>query len=296
MPNPYSFGIIVPSVCNNYGIFLCLKLICTELSLKMFKCPYCNSTTNSLKRYNFPDWYHVAKHAKSCNKKTGEYYIDSVEGPIHYSELLKNYSSSYLRYLYPNLKASFVQIRAHFKKFNIIIPNIDREWKKDELISTINDFVIDNDRIPTNRDFNDVNSVYPSVRPFMRIFKTWNKAIESAGYSPNTNLYGISLTAEDGTKCRSILEFDFINNFLYKKVKYIYEPKYPNPHRLIYDFYLPELDTYVEVAGGTSNKYLQTLNRKIEINKELGRKLLIVLPKDIKNFNSIEDLLDGTTR
>jgi hypothetical protein len=226
--------------------------------------------------------------------KTGEYFIDSMEGAIHFTEFLKGYSSSFIRYKYPNLKSTMTYIRNHFKKFDIVIPNPPKEWKKEELISVINDFVVDNDRIPTNREFNDSKSIYPSVNPFIRVFKTWNLAIESAGYDPNTNLYGISVQADDGNNCRSLLEFEFINKFLCNKVSYIYEPRYPNPYKLLYDFYLTDLNVYIEIAGGTSKSYLDNLERKININKVIGKNLLVVYDKDIKNFNSIEGLIDGS--
>jgi len=260
----------------------------------MFKCPYCNTSTNSLKRHKFPDWYHVAKHAKSCSKKSGEYYIDSQEGPIHYTELSNNYSSDFIRYKYPKLVASQTYIRNHFKKFNIHIPYPDTEWKKEELITVIRDFVADNDRIPTNREFNNPNSIYPTMSPFLRVFKSWNKAIEEAGYQPNNNLYGIVNKALDGNMYRSLLETNFVNKFLFNKVQYTYELRYPAPSRLLYDFYLPELNFYIEIAGGTSSNYINHTNKKIEINKLLDRNLLVVYINDIDKFLHIEELINGS--
>lgn len=260
----------------------------------MYKCPYCDKTTNSLNRHSFPDWYHVAKHVKSCSKKTGEYYIDSIEGPIHYSQFMSSPSSDYIRYKYPKLVAGQTYIRNHFKKFGISIPYPNKEWKKEELISVIQDFYIDNDRIPTNREFNNPSSVYPTVTPFIRVFGSWNTAIEQAGYKPNDNLYGITNKALDGTTYRSLLESSFVNKFLINKYEYMYECRYPAPYNLIYDFYIDKLSLYIEVAGGTSESYISNTFRKIEINKALDRNLLVVYSNDIDNFSTLEDLISGS--
>jgi len=260
----------------------------------MYKCPYCNVTTNSLKRHPFPDWYHVAKHVKSCSKKTGEYYIDSIEGPIHYSQLMQPMSADYIRYKYPKLVASQTRIRNHFKKFNITIPYPDKTWKKEELICVIQDFYIDNDRIPTNREFNNPGNIYPTVTPFIRVFGSWNTAIEQAGYRANDNLYGIVNKALDGNIYRSLLESSFVNKFLLNKYKYVYEPRYPAPYNLVYDFYIDEVSLYIEIAGGTSESYISNTARKIEINKTLDRNLLVVYINDIDNFATLEDLINGS--
>ena len=44
-----------------------------------YSCPYCNNTKPLWK-----SWASIKSHIISCNKNTGEYFIDSNEGPIHY--------------------------------------------------------------------------------------------------------------------------------------------------------------------------------------------------------------------
>ena len=61
---------------------------------------------------------------------------------------------------------------------------------------------------------------------------------------------GTPTRASDGQIYRSALEATFVSRFLFEKVKYQYEPPYPDPHsNLLYDFYLPEFDLYIELAG-----------------------------------------------
>ena len=57
----------------------------------MFKCPYCQQDSyakSSKKKGKFESWKAVKGHSSYCVKSTGEYFIDTNEGPIHFNEVL----------------------------------------------------------------------------------------------------------------------------------------------------------------------------------------------------------------
>ena len=52
-----------------------------------------------------------------------------------------------------------------------------------------------------------------------------------------------------------------------------------------------DTDLYIEVAGLISlDWYKERILNKIDINKQLGRYLLVVYPKDINKYNNLEEL------
>lgn len=243
----------------------------------MYKCPYCSAVTNN-RGVEFISWFYVGKHARVCSKNTHDYVFDSIAGPIHYSVFTENYSADYIRYLYPNLSRRLNSYRDFFKKHNKI--NIDNQnetsWKKEELIKVIKDFYLDNDRIPTNREFNE-SKIYPSVHPFIRVFGSWNGAITAAGFISNKNLYGTTVIGKDGNLYKSLLEKKVADLLFENKLSYTYESRYPYPfNELKYDFKIAS--KVIEVAGGTSDSYKKQLNKKIEINKSLLIDLYVYYP------------------
>ena len=111
-----------------------------------------------------------------------------------------------------------------------------------------------------------------------------NKAIEAAGFEPNIqNGFGIDTYGLDGHLYRSQAEAYFADNFLYGKYKYVVEPKYPEPHNKFYDWYIEDLNVYIELDGGLRP---QVIEEKIEINKNLGRKLLVYTTEQIYKLNN----------
>lgn len=66
------------------------------------------------------------------------------------------------------------------------------------------------------------------------------------------------------------------------------EPKYPKPHNKYYDWYIRELDLYIELDGGLRP---QVIAEKITINTQLGRELQVFKIKDIYDSNYIKEHL-----
>ena len=85
-----------------------------------------------------------------------------------------------------------------------------------------------------------------------------------------------------GHYCRSTWEANIARTLIYDKVNYYYEPKrfYFNGFTYLPDFYIPELDWWIEVKG-----YLdETAKKKINAFKSLGLNLFIISKEEYQNF------------
>jgi len=164
-----------------------------------------------------------------------------------------------------------------------------RIWTKQEIIEAIQKFYQINRRIPQAKDFIS-NCNYPGYQTVITHFDSWNRAIEISGFKANyDNGFGTRIFAKDNHLYRSHYEVVFVNKMLYQQYKYKIESKYPN-YNLYYDWYLPKLDLYIELDGGCRP---EVMKRKIKINKRLGRKLLVVYPKDLDKYNSLEEMINA---
>lgn len=244
-------------------------------------CPYCGKEFNG--------WISVRAHTSNCSLKTGEYYISVEHGPIHYTEFI-NKTVKQVRIKYPNLTGNIPDIRKGFKRNGLIIDTYRVSFSKEQAIKEIQDFVKTNNRIPQARDFersSKLGITYGS-RTISENFGTWNQAIEASGFIADyDDGYGTRTKGLDGVLYRSAYEAYFCDMHLYGKYNYVVEPKYPEPHNKYYDWYVQELDLYIELDGGLRP---ETILDKIKINKTLGRKILIIDVKKLKNFSD-DDLL-----
>ena len=247
----------------------------------MFKCPYCNKDSN------YKSWYAVNSHIMKCSLNNKEYYISIEYGPLHYSEFCNTTETDILN-KYPKLQY-LTRIKSRFAKDNIILTFKKDKffYTKDEIINCIQSFYKEHSRIPQARDFSNTTK-YPNATTVITHFDTWNNAIKIAGFEPKLfTVYNSQIKADDGQIYRSNLESDFVNKFLFKKHDYIYEPKYDNSNKR-YDFYLPNLDLYIEVDGQI--RHPSIMQEKIRINKEENKKLLILTSKEIYSNKEIQCL------
>jgi hypothetical protein len=108
---------------------------------------------------------------------------------------------------------------------------------------------------------------YPSASTVQMYFGSWNEAISKAGFIPSKNIgFGNCTYGNDGILYRSGLEAYFSNNYLHGIYEYEYEKPYGNGW--LYDFYVKELDLYIEIDGGfTNQKYKSRIRSKMEFNK-----------------------------
>lgn len=234
-------------------------------------CPYCNK--------KFKTWKSVRGHTAHCNKNNGEYFIDLVEGCIHYKEL-NCYNVYSITSKFPNLASKVSDIKKSFKRRNI---NVEYKFEasKEDIINNIQNWVHKYEKIPESRDFARAVPGQFTHKAIKRLFGTWNNAIEAAGFKPNLqNGFGIDTFGLDGHLYRSQAEAYFADNYLYNKYDYYIEPKYAEGHNRYYDWYIKELDLYIELDGGIRP---EVIKEKIQINKELNRNLVIIPTVIIRN-------------
>ena len=168
-------------------------------------------------------------------------------------------------------KTNYNQVRKYFGTWNnaIIAAGFEPKyvhksnWSKEEILSSIQSFYKENSRVPQLREFKNSNLKYPASATVQRHFGSWNKAIEAAGFEANYNEgLGIKTVGKDGVLYRSQAEAYFVDTYLYGKYNYEYELPYGNGW--LYDFYIKELDLYVELTYGLKPELIK---EKIEFNK-----------------------------
>lgn len=251
-----------------------------------YKCPYCG--TNKGSKGYFNSWTSVVVHIRYCKEATGEYIIHKDKGPVHYTTIL-NTPVEELKNLYGGTKLRDIQQK--FKKLGFINIDIYKKYNKQDVIKAIQNKAQELGRVPTNTDFRKTNGEYPSIGFITKEFGSWLAALNAAGYRPDSSaLYGRPTVAKDGHKYRSKAEADFANKFLYKQYDYIIEPAYASGD-YIYDWYVKELDLYIELDGGIRQGIIQT---KMRINDSHNINCLYVPYKQIYlvNNKTLQQLLD----
>lgn len=254
----------------------------------VFKCPYCYTYTyssSSKSRGNFTNWYAVIQHTSKCTSNSREFVISEIYGPIHYSEFLVS-SLEELLQKFPKLPYS--DFLKKFKKAGIIDKsfNFCNYVSNEDIINSIKEFYAINNRIPSFRDFQN-NPKYPGRTTVVSHFKTWNNAILAAGFTPNTQSgYGTNTLGLDGHLYRSTAEAYFADNYLYGKYSYDIEPRYPKPYNKYYDWYVKELNLYIELDGGLRP---EVIKEKLKINYMLNIPFLVIKTDEIytKNFSLV---------
>lgn len=193
-----------------------------------------------------------------------------------------------------NTSITLSDIITHFKTWNALLAAanitpkmIKTKWTKESCIDNLYNFVIDNGRLPTAGEYNSKTSyIKPATKTIQKIFGSWNNFILESGFQAKEGL-GTPTVAMDGIKYKSINEVLFVNSLLFNKEIYKYEVEYPE-FSYKYDFHLPELNIYIEIAGlMDKTDYVHRLKEKININDRYNRKLLIVLPKEILKIKNI---------
>jgi hypothetical protein len=231
------------------------------------KCPYCEKI--------FKSWKSVRGHTSSCKYNNKEYIITEEYGAIHYSEFLKD--KYYIKSMYPKLQGKIKEITRVLKRKGFSPTNFSVIADSDILYRYLREWVNTHGKLPGPRDW--YNTSFPKPRQIITKFGSWNTFIEAAGFEPNIqNGFGIDTHGLDGHLYRSRAEAYFADNFLYGKYKYTIEPKYPEPHNKFYDWYIEDLNIYIELDGGLRPQVIQ---EKIEINKNLNRNLKIIKTENI---------------
>lgn len=253
--------------------------------MNKYICPYCKA--NRSKKVVFKSWTSVVTHTNYCDKNNKEYVIHKDLGPVHYTELL-NKPIEELKSKYGHSKLRDMQQR--FKKFGYIEGNFYKKYTKLDVIEAIQNKAEELGRTPTNFDFRKTSGNYPSIGFITKEFGSWLKALEASGFKPNTSdLYGKPTVALDNHLYRSRAEAFFVDKYLYDRFYYIIEPIYKN-YDLLYDWYVPVFDLYIELDGGVRSGIIQ---EKIEINNKQNTNCIYIPYKEIYKVSNryLEDFI-----
>lgn len=252
------------------------------------RCPYCDKA--------FKSWGSVRSHISSCALNSREYYISEIYGPIEY-QFFNNKHLAEIQDIYPSITDSTLEnvkriVRGIDTQVNLT--NMKKvEWTKETCIDAIHSYVDTTGKIPSTRECKNIAN-FPSKGTIYTKFGSWNKFIEEAGFEPSIKCgYGKSTMAADGVMYRSGLEAYFVDNYLFNKYDYVYEQSYPtecNLPRRLYDFYIPSLDLYIEIAGGLRDDVIQL---KVDKAKKAKINLLVCYPRQIySNKYTLAELIN----
>lgn len=173
---------------------------------------------------------------------------------------------------------------------SIVFSSILGPLNKQYLTEYLKDIVEKTKIIPVRRDFTLKNGYLVDRNTVIQVFGTWNAFIESANLPTRLecNLNNCrTVSHQDKKLYKSALEAYFVDNFLFEKYQYEYEKPYGNGW--FYDFYLPDLDLYIELDGGLRPQRIQ---EKIEFNQRLKRNFKVFALNDVykKDFQIISVL------
>lgn len=246
----------------------------------MFNCPYCDK--------NLSSWISVRAHTSKCSYNTGKFYIHKEYGIFTVEDINKYNSYDKLVEVYENI-AEYSDLKKKFGTKLQISNTTKPNFSKADLLNFLVEFYKQTGLVPTSRDFR-TNQPLPDTSTFEYHFGSWDNALKSAGLPINIKSgFGIRTRALDNHVYRSKIEALFVNKFLFGKYNYCIEPNYTDCNYK-YDWYIPELDLYIELDGGLRP---QRMLEKININSKLNRNFLVIEPKDIY---SKKDLLSFKTQ
>jgi hypothetical protein len=166
------------------------------------------------------------------------------------------------------------------------IPYPESKYTKEDVIQEIRNFVEENKRIPLKRER------YNLYKPARFYFKTWNNAIEAAGFDPNPVMFAHRHIAKDGHTCDSLTE-RIIDDWLYKnKISHEVHVLYPGNKGFRCDFKVG--DYWIEFFGlkGELRRYDYLKKRKIKLIKNFKLKLIEIQTKDLFPENRLKEKLN----
>ena len=142
-----------------------------------------------------------------------------------------------------------------------------RKYTDEELISELHRFYDENGRVPTKLDMTNKNG-YPHHNNYINYFKTWNNALETAGYKPNRIQHNPIL---DGTETCSYCgkRADEILNF--KGWCYPNGIRYCRKHGQGSDYVIGNLNINSSVGLGRAGEILVIKTLSIEKENDCNR-------------------------
>jgi hypothetical protein len=254
-----------------------------------YKCPYCDRSTyigkSKPQGTKFPSWKAVRSHVANCTKNTKSFMICDYYGPIPLSILEQYNTPRDFRRDYPNFSLHSHQWTYLRESGKASLKS--KNWTKESIIKSLQQFYLDNKRSPGTRDLVN-NSSYVDFTTVQNYFNSFNEGLVAAGLEITLpNQFGIPTVGKDGYLYRSKSEAYFVDNYLYEKCKYIYEPKYKEK-LWTYDFYLPDKNLYIELTAYINPKRIQD---KVQYHIDNSINCLIIETSKIRDKDYINKLL-----
>jgi len=160
------------------------------------------------------------------------------------------------------------------------------KYSREILIAKIKKFEKDYQRIPTKREF------YKNWQAYRRIFGSWNKAIEEAGFLSNPERFTHDFIANDGHKCNSLAE-KIIDDWLKARgIEHKCHVYYPGQKKFKTDFLINN-KYWIEFLGlkDQLTSYDEVYKRKQGLAKKLGIDIIEVNATDLFPHNKLEERL-----
>lgn len=133
--------------------------------------------------------------------------------------------------------------------------------------------------------------MYELYKRARKVFGTWNKAVEAAGFNPNPVLFAEKHIANDGHKCDSVAEKIIDDWFYTRKIKHKRRVPYPEDSSLTADFVTE--NNWIEFFGlaGEIKEYDKLLKRKQMLSKKYKLQLIEIYPKDLFPVNRLSEII-----
>ena len=165
-----------------------------------------------------------------------------------------------------------------------------RKQFRTSVISKIQKFYLENNRIPTKRE------MYGTYGTARNVFNTWNKAIEAAGFKSNPVMFANHFKALDGHNCDSFTE-KIIDDWLFEnKIDHKVHVPYPDFPEFRCDFFINGV--FIEFFGfdGQHKRYSELAKQKRGLAEKFGIKMIELHSKDIYPKNRLGLILGNLNK
>jgi YHS domain-containing protein len=168
----------------------------------------------------------------------------------------------------------------------LVSPNKKSKSQKErEILKEIKTFYKIHRRIPTKKE-----------RPGLawraqKVFGSWNKAIEAAGFESNPVIFSKKFIAKDGHRCDSFAEKIIDDWLTSRKIKHQKEIPYPENRLLSADFAVG--NKFIEYFGlnGIIPYYDKLIKEKRKLSKKYKLSLIEIYPKDLFPVNHLSEII-----
>jgi len=157
--------------------------------------------------------------------------------------------------------------------------------KRREILTKIKNFYTSYKRIPLKRE-------KPGLAwRAQKVFGSWNKALEAAGFEPNPVVFSKKFTANDGHRCDSFAEKIIDDWLTARKIQHQREVSYPENKLLSADFVIE--NNWIEYFGlnGVIPQYDKLIKEKRKLSEKYQLSLIEIYPKDLFPVNHLSEII-----